>query len=450
MADGAAPPLRVVQPQRSIDEQGALAIFVHENRDRLRYNHDLKRWFIWGAHRWREDRKQRVFATVLELTRGLAKNGPSRKIKFASAVELAARADPALATSNADWDADPWLLGTPGGVANLKTGELRSGQPQDMVSKTVAVAPAATADCPRWIAFLDEALDHKHENISFLQRFCGYSLTGLTSEESLLFIAGKPGTGKGTATKTIVAILRDYARPVPSVMFTDSGWRALEYYRAQLLNIRLILASEPEKGATWNDAFVNELTGGDKLTGRHPTGQPFDFEANFKLWYQGEQVPDLKSVSTGLKRRLKILPFETTPERPDQNLKEALKPEYPAILRWMLDGCRQWREIGLAPPPDVSNAVDDYFSLQDRMGRWIEECCDRWPQGRTKPSELRASYNQWADDNGEDRMSFSAFHQALKPIAKQTTVLGKPYVHGLIVKPTQDQRARYGGSPYED
>jgi putative DNA primase/helicase len=232
--------------------------------------------------------------------------------------------------------------------------------------------------------------------------------------------------------------MRDYAAPVPSVMFTDTGWRALEYYRAQLLNTRLVLASEPEKGATWNDAFVNEMTGGDKITGRHPTGQPFHFEGTFKLVYQGEQVPDVKSIATGLRRRIKIVRFDSSPAEPDPNLKEALKAEWPGILRWMIDGCLEWQRTGLKPPEDVTNAVDDYFSMQDRMARWIDDCCERWPDARTKPSLLRASFNAWADRNGEERLSYSTFHQAVTLLFKQTKIVGNLYVHGLMLKPHAD------------
>ena len=416
-------------------EQMVMRAFVERNEKQLRYNHDIKRWFIWSAHRWHEDRKQRVVEMVLAFCRELGDSATLQKIRFAKNVEEAARTQIEVATDNKDWDADPWMLGTPGGVIDLISGNLRPGLPEDMISKTVAVTPAERANCPRWVRFLDEALDHNPETIAYFQRFCGYSLTGVTREEALLYIAGKPGTGKGTACRTILALMRDYAMPVPVSMFTDAGWRAQEYYRAQLLGKRMIMAAEPEKGAKWSDAFVNEITGGDRITGRHPTGQPFAIDPEFKLVIQGEQVPELKSVATGLRRRLGILPFEVQPAEPDPNLKEILRSEYPGVLRWMIDGCRQWQARRLDPPAEVKNAVDAYFALQDRMARWIDDCCDRWPAARVKPSELRASFNAWADRNGEERMSFSEFHQALHREFKQTTVTGKPYVHGLMIKP---------------
>lgn len=438
--DNKPPPVRLVtHTQQPLTEQLVMRMFVDQNKDKLRYNHDTKMWLVWREHRWREDRTQKVFSNLMEFCRSIGTTASVQKIRYARAIEEGARAEPEIATEQGDWDADPWLLGTPGGMVDLQSGNLRPGLPADMISKIVARVPAERANCPRWKAFLNEALGGKADNIAFFQRFCGYSLTGLTTEESLLFIVGKPGTGKGTASKTILSLMRDYARPMPIAMFTDGAWRALEYYRAKLPRRRMILASEPEKGSTWSDAFVNELTGGDMLTGRNPAGRPFDFDPEFKLWLQGEQVPQLRSVGTGLKRRLRILVFAVEPQNPDPNLKQALKAEWPGILRWMIDGCLEWQRIGLAPPPDVQNAVDDYFTLQDSMGRWIEECCETLPQARSKPSELRNSFNGWADRNGERRLSFSDFHEAITKKFRQTTVHGTHFVNGVFLKPEQSR-----------
>jgi putative DNA primase/helicase len=417
-------------------EQTVMRMFTDRNRDEYRYNHDSKMWLVWREHRWREDGKQRMLAAILDLCRSLGQGSTINKIRFAKSVEEGCRAQREFATISTEWDADPWLLGTPGGVVELRTGKLRDGRPDDMVSKIVAVTPTAKASCPKWLKFINEALGAKVDNISFFQRFCGYALTGLTREEMLLFVAGKPGTGKGTATKTILSIMRDYALTVPVTMFTDTGWRALEYYRAKLPGRRIILASEPEKGATWSDAFVNELTGSDMLSARHPAGKPFDFDPTHKLVIHGEQVPELKSVSTGLKRRLGIMPFNHAPDKPDPNLKDALKLERPGILRWLIDGCLEWQRIGLAAPPDVKNAVDDYFSRQDAFARWLGECCDQFGSFRTQPKDLLVSYNAWADRSFEKRLSYNTLHDALfKKNFDTHAIGGTNYVHGIAVKP---------------
>ena len=44
------------------------------------------------------------------------------------------------------------------------------------------------------------------------------------------------------------------------------------------------------------------------------------------------------------------MPFTVTipAEERDRQLGEKLKAEWPGILQWMIDGCLQWQQIGLA------------------------------------------------------------------------------------------------------
>ena len=53
-----------------------------------------------------------------------------------------ARSNPEQVATVAQWDADPWLLGTPGGTVDLRTGTLRPARPLDYITKQTAVTPA--------------------------------------------------------------------------------------------------------------------------------------------------------------------------------------------------------------------------------------------------------------------------------------------------------------------
>ena len=46
---------------------------------------------------------------------------------------------------------------------------------------------------------------------AFLQRACGYSLTGLTVEHALFFLYGTGANGKSTFVETLRGIMGDYA-----------------------------------------------------------------------------------------------------------------------------------------------------------------------------------------------------------------------------------------------
>src|SRR6478736_4249493 len=61
------------------------------------------------------------------------------------------------------------LLGTPVGTIDLRTGDLRAADQSDGITKTTAVAAAETADCPSWLAFLNDATGGDADLIRFLQ-----------------------------------------------------------------------------------------------------------------------------------------------------------------------------------------------------------------------------------------------------------------------------------------
>jgi putative DNA primase/helicase len=449
--------------KHELTEQRVGRRFAEINAHTLRYNHSSETWLMWNGNLWTPDGGKAVDRLALDYVLALHKKAdPSEKPHltrerekrhFARAASLIASVMLPLATEASLWDRDPWLLGTPAGVVDLRTGELRPGKPDDMISKSTAIAPSERAHCPRWKDFLKFAHDGNEEVISFLQRYCGYCLTGLTREEVLVFLAGKDGTGKGTFTKTICGIMRDYAGIVPVTMFTDPNWRALEYYRAQLPGLRLVLASEPGQDTQWNEGFVNEITGSDRLSARHPRGTPFSFDPTHKLMMHGNSVPDLKGAPSGIRRRLRIALFDHAPVIADTTLKDKLRVEWPDILRWMIDGCLAWQRDGLNPPEAITKATKDYFEQQDTFARFIADRCNLLPSARLQPNKLRSAFNDWAEKNGEPPQSSKAFHNTIRlcrmPHVKQEKVNGVRWIFGIAFKPPQKDRRENddGGEP---
>ena len=102
--------------------------------------------------------------------------------KTVSAVERLAKADRRMAATIEQWDADPWLLNTPGGVIDLRTGNHIEQKPIDYMTRITAVAPGGP--CPRFLAFLKTITASDQDLQDYLQRALGYALTGLTREHS--------------------------------------------------------------------------------------------------------------------------------------------------------------------------------------------------------------------------------------------------------------------------
>jgi putative DNA primase/helicase len=351
-------------------------------------------------------------------------------------------------------DAQPMLLGVPGGVIDLLTGKpRRQNRPRpgapiefvDYVTKRTVVAPDKSG-CPRWLDFLREVLPYQPEVIEFLKQYCGYSLTGLTTEQKMLFLYGPGGNGKGVFVHTITSILGDeYAINVPSevLMATKTGEHPQAI--ARLRGGRLATSTEVEEGRDWNEARIKLFTGGDKLTAHHMHKDDFTFQPNFKLIISGNHQPSLKTVDKAIKRRLLMVPFmlEIADKDVDLELEEKLKGEWPGILAWMIEGCLAWRKAGrLIVPQSIVEETDEYLYGQDTVGRWFEERCEQdehTKQLEEKGGQCFHDYEAWAKREGitnvKGSRDFAAALRRIKGVTKPKHTRKGNFFKGFRLKP---------------
>jgi putative DNA primase/helicase len=250
--------------------------------------------------------------------------------KTIAAVERLARSDPRLAASVDQWDRDPWLLNTPDGTIELKTGRMREHRREDYITKITAVGPCG--DCPLWRTFLSRVTRADDELAAFIQRMLGYSLTGSTQDHALFFCHGGGANGKTVMLSTVAGILGDYHTTAPIETFTASVTDRHPTELAALRGARLVTASETQEGRQWDETKVKLLTGGDKISARFMRGDFFEFVPQFKLVIAGNHRPTLRTVDEAIRRRLNLIPFTVTipPAERDPELTEKLKAEWPS------------------------------------------------------------------------------------------------------------------------
>jgi putative DNA primase/helicase len=142
----------------------------------------------------------------------------------------------------------------------------------------------------------------------------------------------------------------------------------------------------------------------------------FDFIPKFKLFVTGNHKPQLSNVDEAMRRRRLLVPFtvQIPVEERDPQLPEKLKAEWPAILRWCLDGCLEWQRIGLAPPQIVTDATEAYFDDQDLIKQWLDECTQEAPSTVfTGTPTLFSSWKNWCDERGMSTGTARALSDAL-------------------------------------
>jgi putative DNA primase/helicase len=384
-------------------ETGLARAYAYRHGLDHRYDHHAGAWHVWDGHVWARDDTRLAYDDARGLIRHLCGDVPQySRASLVTAVERLAQADRVLATTSEQWDRDPWLLGTPGGTVDLRTGRMREPDPSDYITLRTSVAPADTAHAPMWDVFLSETAGEDMEWVRYVQRVCGYALTGSTREHVLLFAWGNGGNGKTTLVRVLTDILGGYARTAPMDMFCAGRGDRHPTELAMLRGARLVTATETADGRTWDDARLKIMTGGDRIAARYMHRDFFEYNPQFKVIVSGNAKPALRRVDDAMRRRLQLVPFGRQPETPDPDLGTKLAAEYPAILRWMIDGCLEWQRSGLCPPPCVRDASRTYCDEQDVLADFVAEHCEVGSDLYAATGDVYHWWRIYASERGEE------------------------------------------------
>jgi putative DNA primase/helicase len=392
----------------------------------MRYVHLWGKWFRWDDVRWASEDTLYAF----HLARELCRKAEDADHKTVAAVTALARTDRRQAALTSQWDADPWLLGTPKGTVDLRTGKLFAPRPTDYITKITSVAPSDEPPrdgCPLWLDFLNRVTDGNEALQDYLQRSCGYCLTGITTEDALFFHYGKGGNGKSVFLDTISGILNDYHEAADMELFVVTHGERHPTDLASLRGARLVTAVETEEGKRWAEAKLKQMTGGDPIKARFMRQDFFTYIPQFKLMFAGNPKPTIRSVDVAISRRFHLVPWLVTiPENErNKNLSDDLKAEWPGILRWMIEGCLAWKKDALLKPPQiVTDATKEYLESQDTVQNFFDDCCVIAKNEYDTFEHIWDGYVDWCEDCREFIGTKKTFGQKLKDKGFQTIQYG--------------------------
>ena len=418
----ADPTLKAPPPQVRYSDEYFVAKLMDDVQAKLKYvpSEDTGTWMTWQDYRWVEDslleheRTVRGFlypmaldiqhrALPLSKTEGKEHRIAAKYIQSNSGVRALIRMFRARLTCLVnEFDVDPWVLNTPGGVVDLRTGQRRPIVPGEMFARATAVTPAVRYDAvkaPRWRKFLAELCGDDAELSEFLARYAGYALTGDMSEKVFVFAWGSNSdTGKSTFIKTITGVMADYARSVQVTAFASAEGGRVPDDIAQLPGVRLVTATEPAAGMQWDDHMIKAVTGDDEIQARRFFKSWFNFQPQFKILVAGNHEPELRQVDDAMRRRLLIIPMNHKVPREEQtpNLHRIMiEEEGEQILAWAVEGCLRWQKDGIPPSEAIRGATDDYWAVEDALARWIEDECDLGAGFEESRADLYHSWKGW-------------------------------------------------------
>ena len=392
--------------------------FVKRYGDEVRYGTKAFGWMTYDGMRWEEDivdgvmeRAKKMVEDMLEYAKsncsdpnGKETLGWARKSQDASRIRAMidlAKSDEEIVVRPERFDRDIWSLNCTNGTIDLKTGTLREHRREDLITKLVPAAYDPDAKAPRFQAFLENTFQSDPGLIRYVQKVFGSSLIGENPEQLFFILHGSGANGKGVLVNTLMDVLgSDYAKQMNPACLVEDMNTNKEASLAALRGVRFVSACETNDANSIDEALLKQLTGGDRIVGRALYKNAIEFTPEMTIFLSTNHLPYVKDQGHSMWRRLVVIPFHVTVEKPDPYLKAKLLDERQGILAWLVEGCLLYLKEGLKQCDAVKAATNEYKQRMDRFGMFLEECIVESQGSKVLSSRLYEGYKAWCGAMG--------------------------------------------------
>lgn len=398
---------------------------------RIRFVHAWGKWIVYASGRWVIDTSEALVVEhaksvargLFRLAADLDRDERKRILAWAARSEQAgsisamirlARGVPGVLVDHHQLDADPSLLNVLNGTVDLRTGEFRTHNPDDLLTMQAPVAYDPHAGWPTWDACVDRWQPDPAVR-GFLQRAVGSAATG-HPVEALFVNVGSGGNGKSRFFGAISSVLGPYAVVPHKSLLVASRHEGHPTHVAGLFGARMLVAPETSQDDRLDEEQVKNLTGGDTLRARRMREDEWTFEPTWTAFVHTNYRPKIRGTDEGIWRRVRLIPWDVTipADERDEHLASRLTAEASGILNWIIAGAVEWQESGLDEPASVLAATNAYRADQDHLGRFLADCIDTSDDtATTTTKELRGAYETWCEETGETAWTAQGLGRAL-------------------------------------
>lgn len=284
------------------------------------------------------------------------------------------------------------------------------------------------ANCYLWERFLSDVLPQATHR-KLLQQFLG-SLFINRSEakmETLLILLGNGANGKSVIFETVRGVLGEGNVSSFGLDELIGGGTERKRNIAAINGKRLNYCSEARQmKIDSTSGTLKALISGEPMTARALYGENFMADELPQIMVNTNTLPRLEDWSTGMKRRLVIIPFDVEIPLKQQNreLPALLRAEYPAIFNWMMEGMKEFMKQGynLIECAELKYLLEEYesesnsaakFMISRNYRRDFDVVAELEPVWFPLP-QLYREYSQWCLLQFEERYAIRTFSQKLK------------------------------------
>lgn len=398
-------------------------------------------WYRWNGIKWEEmvtAEMARIATELLleeyndELDKAIMINSDADQAKWRVAIEYVSKFYRVLSileyvktydgikTTEKDWDQQPNIINLQNGLLNLDTKEFiphaTDGPHKYLCLKAMNVSYDPNAKCEAWLKHLEYFLPNPNIRRQ-VQRELGKALSGFVENKKLMIWLGTGANAKTTTANFIQYLFGDYATTAARDLLVNPNSNSQAYAIADLYGARMVFANETDLGKSLSEGLTKALTGGDKLKGRFPYRDYFEFFPTFTLLMITNYLPNIKGQDPGIWRRILLIPWTISIQpdkiRPQWEIMDEFKTEAAGILNWLLEGYDDYKRDEKWVAPEIIEAIQEYRSDQDILAEFFENECEFGPDYVVTFSSLYDRYKRWCEIKKEECLSKQNFILAL-------------------------------------
>lgn len=315
-------------------------------------------------------------------------------------------------------DTHEFLLNTPNGTIDLRSGEMTAHNPEHFITKQTAVSPNYENQ-QLWLDAVNTFFCSDTELINYVQEIVGLAAIGKVFVEALIIAYGNGKNGKSTFWNTISKVLGMYSGNLSADTLTLGCKRNVKPEMAEARGKRLLIAAELQENTKLDTSVVKNLCSTDDIFAEKKYKAPFSFKPSHSLVLYTNNLPKVGTNDYGTWRRLLLIPFNATIQdnQDKKNYSDFLfQNAGGAVLQWIIDGTKRIiaKEFKLEQPQIVKDAINNYKEDNDWFQIFLNECCEIGGEYSVQSSDFYKAYRSYCQSMNEMAHNTTDFYSAVE------------------------------------
>lgn len=308
------------------------------------------------------------------------------------------------------------------GVLNIETWKLEEFSPDIVIKNKLPVnyVPGAYYDVTdntlNKLACQDKSLRYVMEEIF------GYILLRRNEIGKMFILTGEGSSGKSSFLKMLRAFTGEENTSALDLKELDKQFKTAELF-GKLINIGDDISGEYIK----ENSVMKKVTTGDIVNVERKGKDPFDMKSYAKLIFSANKVPRINDTSSGLYRRLVIVPFKAVFSPSDEDFDPFISDklisqssmEYMLVLA--IKGLKRLlKKSDFSTSKSITQELEQYQEENNPIISFIKD--DDYKIENEVTTDVYRIYQVWCVENGFKQMGKIQFS---REVCKQTGLITK-------------------------